>query len=212
MDEFGGMNFGGMGQGIGSILSGLFGNSGKPYKDYSKELQRYYEQAQGYQNPFWQAGSGAIPQFQQWLQSQQDPSGFINKLMGQYQESPFAKFQQQQGIRAGQNAGSASGLTGSTPLTQFMQENAQNISSQDMQNWLGNVLGINTQYGAGLGGMMGMGQNAANSLSALAGGFGGNLAESRMRRSAMEQRDRNNLWGGLFNTGISMFGGGGGLS
>ncbi len=191
---------------LGGIAGGMFGNSGAPYEAYGNELQKYYNQANQYQSPFYQAGVGAIPQFQQWLQGQRDPSQFINNLMGQYQESPFAKYQQQQGIRAAQNAGSASGLTGSTPLAQFMQENAQNISSQDMQNWLGRVLGINTQYGQGLENMMGRGQSSANALSQLASDFGKYSSEAQMGRAAGQGKDKSNLWGGLLGTAGTLAG------
>jgi len=59
-------------------------------------------------------------------------------------------------MRAANNIGSATGMTGSTPMMQQAQQNAQNISSGDMQNWLSQVLGINNQYGQGEAGLMGM--------------------------------------------------------
>ena len=43
------------------------------------------------------------------------------------------------------------------------------ISSQDQQNYLSNVLGVNQQYGAGLNNMMGYGANAANQISNMYG-------------------------------------------
>lgn len=193
----GGFNFGGIGSDLGRIFSGLFTDPSKPYNQASDVLNQYYQQAQGYQNPFLNMGRGAIPQYQQWLQGQQNPSGFINNLMGQYQESPYAKFQQQQGLRAAQNMGSASGLTGSTPLMQFAQQNAQNISSQDMNQWLQNVLGINTQYGAGLQNELGYGQNAANSLSNMASQFGGAQAGLQFGGEYANQQNRGNMFGGI---------------
>jgi len=77
----------GMG-GLGSFLGGLFGDSGAPYDEAMQQYQKYGKMAEGVQNPFLQAGTGAIGDFQKWLGGMQDPSGFINKLMGQYQESP----------------------------------------------------------------------------------------------------------------------------
>ncbi len=168
MDMFGlGGGFGSGAGSFGNIFQGLFGDAGKPYKDASKQLERYLPQAQGYQQPFLQAGQGAIPGMQNWLQSMQNPSQFINNQMQNYQESPYAHYQQQQGMRAAQNMGSASGMTGSTPLMQFAQQNAQDISGKDMNNWLQHVLGINTQYGAGMQNMMNMGQHSADSLTKL---------------------------------------------
>lgn len=185
------------GSGLGGFLGGLFGDSGAPYQQGMDEYMRWANQAQNAQNPFWQAGTGAIPQFQEWLGGMKDPSGFINKMMGQYQESPWAKYQQDQSMRAAQNAGSASGMGGSTPMAQFMQENAQNISSKDMQNWLGNVLGTNTLYGQGLSGMMQGGQGAANALTNLFGQMGRDMGGAQFGKGVAEQNDWWNMFGGL---------------
>lgn len=189
--------------GFPGVMQGLFGHSGRPFEKAGEAYKPYYEEAKGYQNPFYQAGQGAMGHYQDWLQSQQDPSKFINNLMGQYQESPYAKYQQQQGMRAAENMGSASGLMGSTPLTQFAQQNAQNISSQDMNQWLQNVLGINTQYGAGQAGMMQQGQQAGDYLSQLAGNAGNTMGGVAYGQEAGKQQDQNALWAGL----AKMFGG-----
>lgn len=184
--------------GIGQILSGLFGDSGAPYKDAMKQYREWGQKGEDAQNPFLNMGKDAIPKYQEWLNGMKDPSGFINHLMGQYGESPWAKFQQQQSMRAAQNQGSASGLTGSTPLTQFAEQNARDISSQDQNQWLSNVLGINTQYGGGLNNQITGGQNAANSLTSLYSDMGGKMGEAAYGQRAGKQQDRNNIWGGLF--------------
>jgi len=183
--------------GLGQFFGGLFGNSGAPYGDAMKQFENYFGKAKDTQNPFYQAGVGALPQYQNWLSGMKNPSGFINNLMGGYQESPFAKFQQQQGIRAAQNMGSASGLTGSTPLTQFAQQNAQNISSQDMNQWLQNVLGVNTQYGSGLNNLISGGQGAANNISSLLSQLGVLMGQGAYGQRAGENQDRSNMIGGL---------------
>lgn len=202
------------GKGLEGIFQGMFGpDPGAPYQRAEDQLNNFYNQAQGFQNPFYQAGTGAIPQYQQWLQGQQDPSKFINNLMGQYQESPYAKYLQDQAMKAALNAASAGGVgnmggagLGSTPFLQQSQQNAANISSQDLQNWLGRVLGINTQYGQGVQNMMTGGQNAANSLSNLARGFGQDISQMEWNRQQGRQDQSNDLFGGLFNIGKSLFG------
>lgn len=187
--------FGGLFPLIGDFLS----RPGQPYGDASKELSRYFPQQQGYLNPFLQAGQGAIPNFQNWLKTMQNPSGFINNLMGGYQESPFAHFQQDQAMRSAQNMGSASGLTGSTPLTQFAQQNARDISSQDMNQWLQNVLGVNSQYGAGQMGLMGQGMQAGNAMSQMLGDYARNQAMLRYGQGAANQGRWGNIIGGIGN-------------
>lgn len=195
---FGASGFGGGSSPIGKILSGLFGQSDRPYKDAMKEYERYAGKVEGVQNPFLEFGKKGMGGFESWLEGMKDPSGFINNLMGKYSESPWAKLQQNQAMRAAQNQGSASGLTGSTPLTQFAQQNAKDISSQDMNQWLGNVLGINTQYGQGLGHQIGVGQNAANALTGFYGDMGRNMGEAAYGARAGKNQDRNSIWGGLF--------------
>ncbi len=199
----GGMGYGGM-SGLSGFLGGLFGDSGAPYDAAMDQYQQWGDKAQNAQNPFLQAGQGATGHFQDWLKGMQDPSGFINNLMGHYQESPFAKYQQQQSMRAGTNAASASGLTGSTPFAQQLQQNSSNISSQDMQGWLQNVLGINTQYGAGNQFLSAQGQNSANALTGLYGDMGQRMGEGAYGKKAGENQDFWNMIGG----GLDLFGGG----
>ena len=190
------MQSGQMMSGFGGLLGGLFGDSGSPYNDAMKQYQEWANKAQNVQNPFLQAGTGAIGNYQNWLQGMQDPSKFINGLMGQYQESPYAKYMQQQSIRSGQNAASASGMTGSTPFAQQLQQNASNISGQDMNQWLQNVLGINSQYGAGEAGLMNMGQNSANSLMDMYNHMGQQMGEGAYGKRAGQNQDFWNMIGG----------------
>lgn len=194
---------GALGGGISGIGSYLFGDPSKPYEDASKVLDQYLPQAQEYQQPFYEAGKAAIPQYQSWLQSMQDPSGFINKLMGGYQESPYAKFQQQQMRRSAGNMASASGLEGSTPLMDFIMNQSGKISSGDMQNWLQRVLGVNQQYGAGEAGLVGAGQTSANALSKMLGDFAGEKANLKYGAGAAEQGGLGEMMGGLGN--LAMF-------
>lgn len=197
-------NSGMMAGGMGSLISGLMGNSSSPYDAAMGPYSQYMGQASGVQNPFLQAGQGAIGNYQNWLQGMQNPSGFINNIMGQYQQSPWAQYQQQQAVRSGQNAASASGLTGSTPFAQQLQQNASNISSQDMNNWLQNVLGINTQYGAGQQNLMGMGQNAANSLSGIYGNEAQGMGNLAYGQQMGQNQDFGNILGGLGSLGMGL--------
>ncbi len=193
-------------EGLGSIFGGLFGNSAGPYKDAAKEFQKYMQMAQGSQSPFFGAGLGGLQNYQNWLGGMQDPSQFINKLMGGYQESPYAKNLQNQAMLAGQNMGSASGLTGSTPLMQQMQQNAGNIASGDQQNWLKNVLGVNSEYGQGQNALMQGGQHAADMFSQLFQNQGQGMAGLKYGEGAGKNQDFMSILGGLFK----LLGGGGG--
>lgn len=215
--------------GVGGLASGLFTDASAPYTEASKQFQNYGKLGASTQSPFYYAGTNALGglsdylnqirgstgSYQQWLNQMQNPTEFINNMMGQYQESPWAHYQQQQAMRAGQAMGSAGGLTGSTPLMQFAQQNARDISSQDMNQWLQHVLGINSQYGAGEAGLSGtygqgiqnltgMGSSAANALTNLYGDLGKSMAEASYGEQAGKNQNKSDLWGGLFNTGLGL--------
>ena len=183
--------------GLTDFFGGLFGNTAGPYKDAMKQFEKYYGQANQMQSPFYQAGVGAIPQYQNYLGGMKNPSQFINNIMGGYQESPWAKFQQDQATRAAQNQGSAMGLTGSTPLTQYAQQNARDISSQDMGSWLQNVLGVNKQYGEGLNNLVSGGQGAANNMSNMLAQLAQLMGQGAYGAGAGQNQDRNNIIGGI---------------
>lgn len=186
------------GSGLGGMLGGLFGNSGSSYDKAMQQYQDYANRAQQTQQPYQDAGTGAIADYQKWLQGQQDPTKFINETMGQYQQSPYAQYLQQQAMRAGQNAASASGLMGSTPMMEQLQQNAGNIASQDQNQWLQNVLGINTQYGQGQQNLMSGGQNAANALTNLYNQMGQQMGEAAYGKNAGKKNDFwNTIGGGL---------------
>jgi hypothetical protein len=179
---------------MGFNIGDMFGfNSGDPYKKGMEQLQHYYNEAKKTQQPYYDAGTNSIPQYQNWLNTMQDPSGFINNMMAGYSESPWARYQQDQSMRAATNMASANGLAGSTPMQLQAQQNAANISSQDMNSWLSNVLGINTQYGAGEGNLVNMGQNNANSLMNLMSSMGGGMAKGAFGKKAANQQDMINM-------------------
>lgn len=180
---------------IASGLMNLFGGGGgDPYKKGFHQYSKYMNQAADYQKPFYNAGVQGLGKYQDWLGKMEDPTKFINNISGQYQESPFAKILQDRSMRAFQNQGSASGLSGSTPLTQFAQQNAHDISSQDQNQWMQNILGANSQYGQGQQYLTGVGQNASNSLSEImrmmADAGGGQAYNSSARE--------NSGWGDIF--------------
>ncbi len=183
--------------GLSSIIGGIFGNSDKPYKDFAKEYEKYSNQAKDYVNPFYNAGVNAIPDYQNWANSMKDPTSFINNLMNNYQESPYARFQLQQGRRAAENAASASGLLGSTPYLQAGEDYAQNITSEDMNKWLQNVLGINTQYGTAEQNLVTGGQNAANALLQLQQALAENMGAAKYGAAAGKNKDTGGIIGGL---------------
>lgn len=186
------------GMGLSGLLGGLFGGDpSKPYTDASKKIEQYGNQAAGYQMPFYNMGTAAIPQYQNYLKSMSDPVKFINDITSQYSASPYSQYQQDQAMRAANNMASATGLTGSTPLMLQEQENAENISNKDMERWLQDVLGINTQYGSGLSKELGIGQESANSLTRLYEAIGNELAKAAYGGAQAKNSANSSLFGDI---------------
>ena len=182
---------------LGSIAGSMFTNPTAPYNNAMQQYQQYAQMGQQAMSPYMQAGQGAIPGFQQWLQSMSNPTQFTNNLMNNYQESPNARYMQEQAIRSAQNAGSATGMVNSTPYTQQVQQNSANISQQDMGNWMQNVLGLNTQYGQGMSNMIGMGENAGNSLLDLYGNEANSMANMQYGKGQAQNQQTGGLISGI---------------
>jgi hypothetical protein len=194
-----------IGGSLGSLFSGLFGGDpGNPYKHAANEYEKYAAQAAGFQNPFYKAGTGAISPYQSYVNKMQDPSKFINDLTKGYSTSPQEQYAQDQAMRAATNAASASGLTGSTPYTQFIEQNASDIANQYQQEWLNNVLGINTQYGQGLQNLLGMGQMSANQLTNIYNQMGNNMAEMTYNKEMARQKQQQDIWGSLGSAAVGI--------
>jgi hypothetical protein len=206
-----GRGFGGLGGGLGSALGGIFGGLfGKnPYKNASKEYERYANQAAGYQNPFFQAGTGALGDFQNYLKGMKDPSEFLNNLMKNYKESDYTKNLKSSAERSGINAASASGLIGSTPFLKQSQKNAGEIESAGMNDWLSNALGINKQYGSGLEDLIRGGQGAGNNLSNIFSQLGENKAGTSYGSDMARNKQMQDFFSGLMRLFGSFSGMGG---
>lgn len=179
------------------LIPGLFGGSGDPYKQAGEQYKKYSQQGINTQNPFYQQGVNALPQYSDWVNGQKDPAKFMNDLQGQYKQSNYYDFLNQQGQNGITNQASAQGLIGSTPYQQAGTEFAQQNAQSGMSDWLKNVLGINTQYGQGLGNEIGTGQHAADQISQLLQQLGINMGDAKYGQKAGQQADANSIWGSL---------------
>lgn len=198
-----GMDFGSnFGQGLSSFLGGVFTDPRRSFSEAQRSYGPWMDRASGVFNPFIQEGQKGMGRYGDFLEGMRDPSEFINKLMGGYQESPYSKYLKDYINRAGINAASESGLIGSTPYMQAAQENASGIVSRDMQDWLSRVLGISTQYGQGLGDLMRQGATAAGQQANIFGQRGADEALLSYGKESADHSRTGNIIGGL----LKMFG------
>src|ERR1044072_750915 len=124
-----------------------------------------YGQGLKYLQPYQDAGTQALGQYQTALAKLQDTAGFINHLMQGYQTSAPAQYLMQQNQIAADNAAAASGNLGTVAQQQAVMGLNQGISSEYLTNYLQNVLGVNSGYLQGLAGLAGQGFNAGNAMN-----------------------------------------------
>jgi len=150
---------GGAGQGYGDMMNQI--RNGMGY------YQGNFNNAMNGMMPWLQTGQNELGTYQKGVNAMQDPN-FINNMMQQYQSSPLANLQQQQGLQAMNNQAAASGQLGSTAAAKGLDNYAQQVSSGDMNQYLQNRLGAYNNFLQGAGNIAGMGQQAANTM----GGWG----------------------------------------
>jgi hypothetical protein len=190
------MNTGGM-AGISGILQGLFGNSGAGYEEAANQMQKNLQQGANYLAPYRNAGEQAIPQLQQWMQQFQNPQEFLSNVFSKYETSPFAKNQMAQAQRGANNAASAGGLLGSTAHMREAGNIANQVTSQDMQQYLNNFLGVGNNYGQGLNSLFQGGLSAANSTAGLFGQNARGLGELYGGAANGKESDSNDMMAGF---------------
>ncbi len=192
-------------KGLGSILTGLFQDQAAPYEKAANTYRGYLDQGAATLNPFVRQGNQAGQQYSNQLNQMQNPSQFLNNLIGQYQESPYNQFLKNQGQRMLTNQASAGGLRGSTPYQQAGLDYSNKISQSGLNDWLTNVLGLNTKYLGGQADLYGKGLGAASALSGLYGQAGSDLGRLAYGQEYGRQGNIGNITGGILSmlTGTS---------
>jgi len=206
---------------MGGLVDTLFGGGkGQAYED----LQKYIGQGMGERKKYEQSAEEALSPylnqhkyedlFTKALSQGQNPGELFSNLMSGYQQSPFAKAQTEAGMNSIQHALASQGLHGSGDELRALQENAQKISSGDMQNYLQNLLGIRGQYLSGLQGLQGQESGHEYGARTGIGGYrnqlGGNLAQDIQQQGLArgnEDIGRASGWSNLLGFGLGAAGG-----
>lgn len=151
--------------------------------DARGDADKGYNQANGYMQPYYQGGVNDYNQYQQNLQNQgqmlgkygnpadwqwqhanMSPDDFYNQLMQGYQQSPQAKYAMNQMTNATDHAASASGMLGSGAYGKALNQNANQISQNDMQQYWNNVMGGMNQQSGAINNFQGQQANYQNGL------------------------------------------------
>ncbi len=180
-----------------SILSNIFGGGGGK-KNPMDEANNYFNQIprvahQGY-DPYIDQGQDASGKTKTaYERLMEDPTGFINELMKNYQTSEGYGVAKDELTKTYGNTAAAGGIAG-TPLDQQNQaQGVQGLLSKDMQQFLENALGV---YGKGLAGEEGIATRGYDASGKLTDILGSNLNQqgSAAFQNAQQQNKDRNSW------------------
>lgn len=179
--------------------------------DARGDADRGFNQANGYMQPYYNGGVNDYNQYQQWLQSQgkmlgqygnpadwqwkhagMAPDQFYNQMMQGYQESPQAKYAMNAMTNATDHAASASGMLGSGAYGKALNQNANQISQNDMQQYWNNVMGAMGAQSGFINNFQGQQNNWQNGMRWGAGmGFnaGQNMGNWAMGKGMYDAQD-----------------------
>ncbi len=171
-------------------------------------LQQIPGVGQTYYGPYIQQGQQSNQIMgQQYGNLVNDPTGFINSIMGNYQQSPYATYQENLMTDKMNNTAAAGGYAG-TPYNQGqVATTVQEISSRDMNQWLNEVLGMYSLGLMGEGTLSNQGFQASNRMADLLSNNlqqEGNLAFSNQAQENQNKMNRNSNWANLIGAGAGL--------
>lgn len=195
-----------------SILSKLFGGGANPMNDANQYLNQIPGIAhQGY-DPYVNAGLDASGKTKSAYEDlMNDPTGFINKLMEGYKPSEGYQFQKGELTKELGNAAAAGGIAGTNFDQMNQAKGIQGLLSQDMQQFLQNVLG---RYDKGLKGEEGIANRGYDASGKLTDALGGALNQQgglAFQNAQQKNQNKNDMWhlfGKALGAGTGAFFGG----
>lgn len=208
MDWMTGAGLGAGGAQIGSGLLGLFGGNKNPPTNPADTANSYLNQIpdilKQYYQPWMNAGTNAQGKSSGvYDEMTSNPNDYYNKIASGYKESPGYQFKLNQGLQASNNAARAGGMAGSLQHQQQSNQIGNDIASQDFNDYLSQVLGINKTGLQGEENAMTRGYDASKGLGE---GLGSNIAQQagygyqgQAGRNAWEAQQGENQKGSLEN-------------
>jgi|SRR6185503_1525925 len=172
------------------------------YDKAQKQLEQFYNQSLGFQQPYNQAGQGQIGNLQSYIDRLMHPEQLQDEWSKNYKESDAAKMNEAMAQQHGLNAASSMGLMGSEPALNAIQSGTAGIVAEDRQKYLDDLMQKYMQ-GAGISqGMFNTGAGAAGQM--------GNNAMTMGQNSAMNAFGKQNaggdMFGKLLGTGAGLIG------
>lgn len=168
------------------------------YKDAQEQMNKFYDQAQNYQQPYIQHGEQAYNQLSGGMNALMDPQALQDKWASGYKESDAARQMEGMAQQHGLDAASSMGLFGSTPALQAIQAGTSGIVAQDRQKYLDDLM-QKYMHGTNIAGnIYGTGANASNAASQNAMNMGNKSSELAYGQGSAQ----GNLMGNLIGRGV----------
>jgi hypothetical protein len=186
---------------------GLFDDFFGGGKNPADAAMPYYNQIPGmekqYYNPYIDRGNSAYNKFNPIIdRMSSDPTGFLKELMGNYTQSKDFQLKNDQLTRAAGNTAAAGGMRGSLDDINSQAHITDSLMGDDMQRWLGNVLGIQQHGLEGEEGLYNTGFDATKSLTGDLSNVLGTQGSLAFQGQANRNQSHNDLLSGL----MKMFG------
>lgn len=172
-----------------------------PSREAGKSLDKIPGQTNQYEQPFFNAGSGQLPQLNDiYKQLMSDPSKIMDMLGKGYKESPGYQWNLKQGTEAINNANAAGGMLGTPQHEQMAGEMASGLASQDYQKFMDHIMNLFQ------GGVTGS-QTMANQGQAAGSDIASRIAKYLTDQATLKytgQQSRNDMIARLIGTGASV--------
>jgi hypothetical protein len=213
-----------MGSVVGDIFGGgreaAFGKEKRALEEAERQARAATAAGVGFEQPFMGAGRTGLERLLGEISG--DPTQTILQAQRGFAQSPAQKFQQQQALEAIRNAQAATGMAGSGLQQQQLAQAVANITGQQQEQFMRDVLGARQQD---IGALLGTGQIGGQAARTAAGGeFGlgqqlagltGQIGQAEAGQELSRAGGLSQLLGSIFGgvgTGIRAGMGGGGLA
>lgn len=174
----------------------------KPYTEGSaedfKRLQEYINSLKNsgdsYQKDFDRYNQYGNIEDYAYKHAGMNPADYYKEIMGSYNESPEAKYAQEQAMKASNSGAAASGMLGSGAFMKELQENSNNISQRDRSDYFKRIMGVHDSQMNDLGNYQQQREMARRGIINSQDRYGSNLWDlNRMRYGAANTRASNEI-------------------
>lgn len=164
-----------------------------PWKKAEQAAEQGWNQAQGFEKPYWQHGLDQYGALSDAEKALMDPAALESKWASSYEESPYAKQMLEMNKNSGLDAASSMGLMGSSAALGNIQTGAGNIVNADRRNYLSDLM---NKYMSGIGigqNMYGIGADMGKTMGGQAMQQGANMAQLSYGRNAAKSKLLENI-------------------